>query len=295
MKERIPVVLDTDIGSDIDDTWALGFLLRCPEVDVKLITTAWGRTDERAGLAGRFLQTVGRDDIPLGIGVRTDGEPLRQQAWIEGYDLSSYPGPVHEDGVAALLETVMSSEEPITVCAIGPLTNIGAALLREPEFAHRARFVGMQGCVRSAWGDKVIPEYNVRSDVVASRTVFEAPWKEAVITPLDTCADVKLKDGKYRRVRDSGDFIARTIMGNYRIWANDENRVSRESSILYDTVGVHLVFSEEFLEMETLGIRVTDDGYTVEDPSAPEIRCAMRWNDLSAFEDMLVARLTEGT
>jgi len=37
--KKIPVILDTDIGIDIDDTWALGLLLKCPELDVKLITT----------------------------------------------------------------------------------------------------------------------------------------------------------------------------------------------------------------------------------------------------------------
>jgi len=47
----VPVIFDTDIGSDIDDTWALAFLLRCPELDVGLLTTDRGRPAYRAKLA----------------------------------------------------------------------------------------------------------------------------------------------------------------------------------------------------------------------------------------------------
>ena len=55
---------------------------------------------------------------------------------------------------------------------------------------------------------------------------------------------------------------------------------------------MYLAFSEELLEIEELGIRVTDDGYTMIDETAKIIRCATAWKDLEAFEDLLVARLT---
>jgi hypothetical protein len=58
-------------------------------------------------------------------------------------------------------------------------------------------------------------------------------------------------------------------------------------------VAVYLAFSEELLVMEKLGIRVTDDGYTVIDEDAKVVNCAMDWRDLPAFEDFLVKRLTE--
>lgn len=64
----IPIVLDTDIGFDVDDVWALAFLLRCPEFDVKLITTCTGDTRYRAALVAKLLQIAGRTDIPIGIG-----------------------------------------------------------------------------------------------------------------------------------------------------------------------------------------------------------------------------------
>src|SRR5580698_10032702 len=53
---RIPVILATDIGDDIDDTWALGFLLKCPELDLKLVLTEYGKAQYRAKLIGKFLE-----------------------------------------------------------------------------------------------------------------------------------------------------------------------------------------------------------------------------------------------
>ena len=67
--KKIPVILDTDIGFDIDDTWALGLLLKCPELDVKLITTSSDNTPIKAKLVAKFLEIVGRTDIPIGIGL----------------------------------------------------------------------------------------------------------------------------------------------------------------------------------------------------------------------------------
>lgn len=66
---RIPVILDSDIGDDIDDTWALGLLLRCPELDVRLALTDFGKPEYRAKVLAKFLQTVGRTGIPVGLGV----------------------------------------------------------------------------------------------------------------------------------------------------------------------------------------------------------------------------------
>ena len=76
--KKIPVILDTDIGTDIDDTWALAFLLKCPELDVKLITTASGDTFERAKIVAKILEIAGRTDIPIGLGLPLENTPCFQ-------------------------------------------------------------------------------------------------------------------------------------------------------------------------------------------------------------------------
>ena len=61
---RTPVVFDTDIGTDIDDTWALAQLLRSPDLDLKLVLTDTGDTHYRAAVAAKFLEAAGRSDVP---------------------------------------------------------------------------------------------------------------------------------------------------------------------------------------------------------------------------------------
>lgn len=294
----VPIILDTDIGSDIDDTWALAMMLKSPELDLRLITTNTGDTDYRARLTAKLLEIAGRTDIPISPGVPRPEAPSSQAPWVEGYALSDYPGPVHEDAVEALVDTIMGSPEPITLVCIGPLPNIQAALQREPRITERARFVGMHGSLRRGYDGSNTPvaEYNVALDPDACQAVFSAPW-EVTITPLDTCGIVKLKGEKYRAVRECEDPLVQSLIENYRIWVQQSQWAGgfdpeTESSVLFDTVAVYLAFSEERLVMESLGIRVTDEGRTIVDDRARRIRCATDWVDLPAFEDLLVERLT---
>ena len=297
----VPVILDTDIGGDIDDTWALALLLRCPEVDLKLVVGDFGRAEYRAKLAAKLLETAGRSDIPVGLGL--DGDAAsgpRQEAWVADYQLSDYPGTIHEDGIQAMIDLIMTSQEPVTLLAIGPAPNLGEALRREPRIAERARFVGMYGSVRKGHNGKpdIAAEWNVRCHPEPFQAVVQAPW-EKVITPLDTCGIVQLTGDLYDRVRDSQDPLAQLVMANYRAWStfhhehgNTWPKPDEYSSILYDTVAVYLCFATDFCEMETVNLVVTDDGFTREDPAGMPVSAALEWRDLDGFEAWLVERLT---
>ena len=301
---RIPVILDTDIGTDIDDTWALVMLLKSPELDLKLVTTDTGNTVYRAKIVARLLEIAGRTDVPIGIGIeQNDDDDGPQAPWVAGYDLGRYPGKVHADGVGALVDTIMASETPVTLVAIGPVPNIAAALAREPGIVRRARFVGMQGSLRRGYGDSsaIAAEANVAGDPAACKAVLGAAW-DVTITPLDTCGLVHLTGKEYARVAASDDPLVKALIANYRVWwprcpwckddyAKEPDRPRRESSTLFDTVAVYLAFSRDLLAMEDLGVRVTDDGHTLIDPSQKLLHCATRWKSLDAFEDILVQRL----
>ena len=98
-------------------------------------------------------------------------------------------------------------------------------------------------------------------------------------------------------VRECSDLLVRDLMENYKVWLKNRGGDWREifesqSSILFDTVAVYLAFSDDLLVMEDVGIRVTDDGYTIIDREARTVHCAVEWRDLSAFEDLIVERLT---
>ncbi|MFW5789530.1 MAG: nucleoside hydrolase [Spirochaetota bacterium] len=293
-----PVILDTDLGSDIDDTWALVMLLRSPELDVKLIVTETCDTAYRAAVTAKLLEVAGRSDIPVGIGIRFSPCNEFQAPWLGDYELDAYPGPVHEDGVAALIETVRASEEPVTIIAIGPSPNIRAALERAPDIAPRCRFVGMFGSVDRGYGpgSEPVAETNVREDVAAAKAIFAAPWRDMLITPLDTCDLAVLTDERYAAIRDSDDPLLAALMANTRAWSKlvswmDASFIDHRSSTLFDTVAVYLAYSEELVEVEEVRLSVTDEGMTVRDPSGHRVRVAMRWRDLDGYLDHLAERL----
>jgi inosine-uridine nucleoside N-ribohydrolase len=293
----IPVILDTDIGDDIDDTWALGLLLKSPELDLKLVLGDYGKAQYRARLLAKLLQAAGRADVPIGIGLDIDPRGEGPQAgWLKDYELKSYPGRVQADGVQALINTIMSSEPPVTLIAIGPLPNVAAALEREPHIAHRARFAGMHGSVRLGYGGSKTPcaEWNVKANPKAAEKVFTAPW-QMTITPLDTCGLVNLEGERYLQVFNSKDPIAMAIIQNYRVWSTAQDpkndAAQHRSSTLFDTVAVYLAFSQELCRMERLGIRVTGEGLTVIDPQAKPINVATEWKRLDGFRDLLASRL----
>jgi inosine-uridine nucleoside N-ribohydrolase len=295
--KRRPVILSTDIGDDIDDTWALGLLLKSPELDLKLVVGDYGKSQYRAKLLAKFLQTVGHSQVPVGIGL--DIEPRGegpQAACVKDYQLSSYPGKVHTDGVQAIINTILQSPEPVTLIDISPTPNIAAALAREPRIAGRARFVGMYGSVHLGYGGAktCAAEWNVKAAPQACRDVFTAPW-DVSITPLDTCGLVSLNGSRYRKVGESRDPVAAAVIENYRVWnraiGGQPTSAEDHSSTLFDTVAVYLACGRDFCNMERLGFRVTDDGFTVADPKAKLLNVAVSWRNLDGFLDFLAERL----
>ncbi len=300
MTAAVPVILDTDIGLDVDDVWALAFALNCPELDIRLITTSTGDTRYRAALVAKLLDVAGRQDIPIGVGIPLDDSPRTHDAWLGEYDLAGYGGTVLNDGVGALCETVMTSPEPVTILCIGPLPNIAAALARQPEIAARARFVGMHGSLRVGYLGHPRPmrEYNVKQHALSARAAFQAGWSKT-ITPLDTCGNVYLDGERFARVSASERPLTRAVLDNHFGWFEAARDwpvlkgldAAERSSILFDCVAVYLAFDETWLEIEELPIAVTPDGKTLIEPAGESVRCATAWRDQAAFLDLLTERL----
>lgn len=298
-EQPIPVIFNTDIGGDIDDTWALAYLLRSPELDLKLLVTDFGDTVYRAKVAARLLEVGGRADVPIGIGIRQSEDGGPQQEWVADYSLDSYPGTIHDDGVQAMIDMIRAAPDTITLIAVGPAPNLKEALSRAPDIAEKVRFVGMYGSVRVGYNGspKPEPEWNVRADVASVRAIFAAPW-EMTLTPLDTCGTVALSGQHYATVRESENPLARAVIENYRLWLPhidwlpEDTDPDLASTVLFDIVAVYLAFAEEFVEIEEIGLRVTDEGMTVEEPTARQARTAVRWRDREALESQIVERLT---
>ncbi len=291
----IPAIIDTDIGSDIDDTWALAMALRCPELDVQLVSTASGDTAGRARIAGRLLTVAGRSDIPLAAGAPGDDIALPQRDFGNGYALVEHGGGFRHDGARAIVDAVMSNAEPVTIIALGPLTNLADALSIEPSIANRARVVAMLGSLRVGYrgGPGPVAEYNVAADVDACRLVLAAPWS-ITATPLDTCGSTRLLGERYAALWTKPDPLLDAVRDNYRLWLESADRLDLldvRSSTLFDTVAIYLAYDESLVEIEDVRITIDDEGVMREGNAGRPIRLATRWRDEDAFLDHLLGRL----
>jgi inosine-uridine nucleoside N-ribohydrolase len=292
--EPVPVILDTDIGGDIDDTWALAMMLGCPEIDLKLIVTAVDDTHAKTRLTAKILEHIGRTDVPIGTGVKDSDRVLNQKKWLGDYDLKNYPGKVHEDGVQAMIDMINAAKTPIVLCVIGPQTNIGEALRRDPGIATKTRIVTMAGSVHRGYSGKKerSAEYNVRHDVKSAQAVFAAPWPIAM-APLDSCGRLRIGGERYKRVAESKAPLATAVIENYELWKNRGNHPLTSSSILFDTMAAYMTFDEAFCKMETVKLIVDDEGRTVPDENGRPVACAMDFADRAALEELIVDSLTK--
>lgn len=303
-RSPIPVILDTDIGTDIDDTWALAQLLRSPELAPKLILTGAGGIEFRTTVTARYLEVCGRTDVPIGRGIpawETEASHRNQEPWIKKYDLSKYPGDIAADGVGRMIQIIEESPVTVTVIAIGPAVNIAAALERAPHIAAKCRFVGMFGSFDIGYTGTApaSAETNVRLLPAAFRTVMAAPWIDVLLTPLDTCNFAVLDGENYHRIWSAtGDIMMRALIENYCLFAPRVTWMHCDffavrSTILFDCVAIWLAYAEDLVEIETVRFKITDDGFTVRDEADGPYtaRVALRWRDLPAFHAHLTKRL----
>ncbi len=293
-----PTIFDTDIGSDIDDTWALALLLCCPELDLKLVVTDSHDTTARAKIVAQFLERVRRTDVAVGIGVKTKDVKVPQAKWAEDYDLSKYPGAIHEDGVQAMIDVIQAATEPVRLIVVGPCPNIPVLLQRYPEVVDKVTVYAMSGSVRKGYGDRPTPdaEYNVREDIPASQKLYAASWK-LTITPLDTCGIVAIQGEPYQKLIQTDSPLIRALYENYKVWVEEgKHKVDPDnrSTTLFDTVAVYLAVEDAFCNMENLKLSVDARGYTVIDPKARVIRTATEWKDQEGFVDWMSKRLQAG-
>jgi pyrimidine-specific ribonucleoside hydrolase len=210
---RTPLVIDTDPG--IDDALAILLALASPEVDLRLVTTVHGNVDvDRAtDNALRVLHLAGRDDVPVAVGARTSLVVPQQErsghvhgvAGLGGVVLPPSPAPVDpRPAIVALAELLRSSEEPVTVAAIGPLTNIALLLAVYPEVAPRiGRLVVMGGSATRGGNVTGAAEFNIWADPEAAAVVFGSGLP-TVMVGLDVTLPTVLTEAGIARFAAAG-------------------------------------------------------------------------------------------
>ncbi|MBO7741307.1 MAG: nucleoside hydrolase [Victivallales bacterium] len=289
------VILDTDLGTDIDDSWALGMLLNSEGLDTRLVLTATADTAYRGAVAAKHLIEFGRTDVEVGLGPAFDDERhlLSLMKWLDGFTVDQYPGKLRRDGVQRMIE-IVEAEDEVTIIAIAALTNIGEFCRLRPDLVKKCHLVSMAGSLRKGHFDAPgkVEEWNVLCDIPAARTVFSAGWKSIILTPLDHCGALQLTGDTYLRFKNSETPIAKSIMEAYRSWKQNCHFAASdpeiESSILFDTAAVHLAVTREDSIIESHRILVSDEGFILENqPDGYPVDFAVDWTDKQAYLEHL--------
>src|SRR5579884_4123873 len=195
---RDKVIIDTDIGDDIDDSFALALALSSPEIDLIGVSTAWGNTQLRARIVDRMLCETGKSEIPIVAGISGTSKLRMDEApWAQEMPAPDKPyGP----SLDFILDQIRRYPNQITLLAIAPFTNVGALIEKAPDaFRQLKRVVIMGGSVYKGYNDLGYlpehgpdPEYNIYSDIPAARRLF-ASGVPLFVMPLDS-TQIKLEE-----------------------------------------------------------------------------------------------------
>lgn len=282
------VLLDTDIGDDIDDAFALALILRSPELHLLGVTTAFGDTELRAQLVDRYLGAVGRTDIPVMAGVQTDAPNHFTQAdYAHGG-----PSGKHGDGVDFMLKQIQAHPGEITLIAIGPLFNVQAAIQRDAAtFRKLKRVVIMGGSVYRGYDGAggvqrpPDPEWNIKCDPAGLQALLGV-GVPVFMMPLDS-TQVHLGLPRLLPVVSLGSPLTTQLTMLYHQWAE-----GREwpSPTLFDPVAVTYTFRPDLCPATPLRIEVDAKGNTKPVPGAPNAQVCLKVDE-KGFLDLLMGRI----
>jgi purine nucleosidase len=287
------VWIDTDIGDDIDDAFALGLILRSPELRVLGISTAFGDTETRARLVDRFLAATSESAIPVTAGVHTETDNVMTQRAYAG----RFPAHEHPDGVQALLDEIKRHPGQVTLIAIGPLFNIGAAIDRDPEtFRKVHRVVMMGGSVERGYGLAADgsprppePEWNIDRDPKDAAKLFAA-GVPIFMMPLDS-TQIHLQTDVREPIFGAGNPITDQLTLLYHQWvANTPNHASTPT--LFDPVAAAYTFRPDLCPMTPMRIEVDEKGLTRKVDGQPNAEVCLK-SDEKAFLALLTERLKQ--
>jgi len=288
------VIIDTDIGDDIDDAFAIALAMQSPEIKILGITTAWGNTPLRARLAQRFLRDTGHADVPVAVGI--EKYPAKgtltfsQAAYGEREPSTNWP-----PAVDFLLDQIRRHPGDVTLIAIGPETNLGAAIDRDAEtFRKLKRVVLMGGSVYRGYDGfayptvvpKAMPEWNILCDVAAARKVFSSGVPLYVL-PLDS-TQIKLQELERARLFSRGTALTDALTILYHQWAYGTRQ---ETPTMFDAVAIGYAIQPELCPMKKMRLQVEDDGLTRPIDGPPNTNVCLV-SDTDSFLSFYMARVS---
>jgi purine nucleosidase len=242
--DRTSVLLDTDIGSDIDDAVALAYLLRQPKCDLLGITTVSGDVQKRAALAEITCRAAGREDIPIHCGRRDVllagvGQPNVPQYESVAH-LRHNLGRPENTAVPFLREVIRSRPGEVVLLTIGPFSNVALLFALDLEIPFLLKgLVSMAGCFYEP-----LAEWNCRVDTTATAMTFAAARRQHRLFGLDVTRQVTLSQ------QEVSDRFTGHLLGNVALqaerWFEHAERLT-----FHDPLAAACIFNPEICTFET--------------------------------------------
>jgi purine nucleosidase len=281
------VIIDTDIGDDIDDAFAIALALKSPELEILGISTTFGDTEARAKILDRLLGEAGRTDIPVLAGTPTHTtNVMNQKRYGEG---GHFAKTVHPNAVDFILGQIRRYPGQITLIAIGPLINVGALIDKDPEtFLKLKRVVIMGGSIECGYGELWFcpergpdAEWNIINDIPSAKKLFLS-GVPLYVMPLDS-TQLKLDEVKRAFLFRQGTPLTDALTLLYHEWG-------QQTPTLFDPVTVAFILDPKVCPVEPMHIRVDDKGFTRKESGAPNAQVCMH-SDADAFFRLQIGRL----
>lgn len=275
-KEKI--IIDTDIGDDIDDAFAIALALRSPELQILGISTAFGDTEARAKIVDRLLAEAGQTDIPVFAGVHTEVQDhMSQRKYGES---SRFAKATHPQSVEFILDQIRRYPGQVTLVAIGPLVNVGVLIDHDlPTFKKLMRVVIMGGSVNRGYGDPYAPptppqpEWNILNDAHAAQKLFQS-GVPLYVMPLDS-TQLKLDEVKREFLFRQSTPITDALTLLYHLWG-------QETPTLYDPMTIAFIDDPKLCPVAPMNIVVDEKGMTKRGSGSPNAQVCLH-SDPEAF------------
>jgi purine nucleosidase len=254
------ILLDTDLGTDVDDCLALALILASPELQLEGVTCVYGDVRVRAQMTQKLLRLAGKSEIPIYLGAEKPLLDLRPIYWPghEGHGLLSANDPPFNapatHAVDYLIETILANPGAFDLLAIGPLTNVALALRKEPRIAQLvASFTIMGGVLRGPGQWHLgYAEHNIICDPESAHVVFTS-GAPIVLIPLDVTTQVQIYQAGVDAIRAGGTAYHHAVADQVALYPRF---VQTGATFLHDPLAASVMVDPTLVTLQPLHIAV---------------------------------------